>query len=388
MSDSYFDLSGFCVLPFTHQMKFSDGSVSVCCYGRTLQSDFAGQDGLGSFNSATMKSIRDNMLSGNSPSQCSNCYTMEKSGMTSPRQIENNAWKYAEDQVNSIIADYTVGKAISPISYDLRYSNTCTLKCRMCNSSSSSAINSEYSKLQQIWPQKFWTANNPRTNHDVDLTANIHKIYLAGGEPMVEPYNYKLLDTLSQTSPDMSIVINTSLNILSDKMVEILNRFTNLTLAVSIDGTGVVNDYIRNGSNFDSVIKNIELMKHHNMIFVTIVSPYNIFNLPNLIRYLQNNFPEHSQNHGINLVNDIEELMIDVIPPELRNEIINNLLSAESSSAANIGIQNVISILKQDNFNPDRFENFKKYTKILDQIRNESINEVVPELSNYFNDLP
>ena len=60
---------------------------------------------------------------------------------------------------------------VQPISYDLRYSNTCTLKCRMCNSSSSSALNAEYKKIKDRWPEKFWTVDNHRINHEIKSKA-------------------------------------------------------------------------------------------------------------------------------------------------------------------------------------------------------------------------
>ena len=208
--------SSFCILPFVHQEKKFNGTYHVCCYGDQLQSDIAADDSLASFNSDKMNRIRSDMVLGIKPSACASCYSQEDRGIYSPRLRENETWTNQSDiraVVEKCFDDYTNNLPIKPISYDLRYSNTCTLRCRMCNSSSSSALNAEYSKIQAQWPEKFWTIDNPRINHEVELHDDIQKIYLAGGEPLVEPYNLQLLENLAQHNAEVSLLINTSLNI-------------------------------------------------------------------------------------------------------------------------------------------------------------------------------
>lgn len=379
--------SSFCILPFVHQEKKFNGTYHVCCYGDQLQSDVAADDSLASFNSDKMNRIRSDMVLGNKTTACDSCYRQEDKGIYSPRLRENETWIDRHDTraaMEKCFNDYTNNLPIKPISYDLRYSNTCTLRCRMCNSSSSSALNAEYSKIQAQWPEKFWTIDNPRINHEVELHDAVQKIYLAGGEPLVEPYNLQLLENLAQHNVEVSLLINTSLNILSDRFLQALNKFKNLTLVVSIDGTDQVNDYIRHGSNFDQVIKNIRQLQHHDMMFSTCVSVYNVFNLKQLVSFIKQEFPNCT--HGIHLVNDIPELFVENVPAGLRASLIQELqtcLPGLSEFAAQ-GIQNIITTLQQDNFDSSRFHDFIKYTKILDKERNESVTEVIPQLSTYF----
>ena len=387
----YLNNSSFCVLPFIHQEKKFNGTHHVCCYGDQLQSDHNDQTSKESFNSVKINNIRDKMIAGIRPSECDSCYTLEDQNISSPRLRENHTWgnwSSTHDAIEKVFSDHLARREMKPISYDLRYSNTCTLKCRMCNSSSSSALNAEYKKINHHWPEKFWFTDNPRINHDLELHADIQKIYLAGGEPLVEPLNLELLDKLADYNPNLVILINTSLNHLSDKFVNVLNKFNYLTLVVSIDGTNDVNDYIRHGSNFDTVADNIRKIVHHDIMFSTCVSMYNIFNINKLIHFLNKEFPEHSFNHGINIVNGIEEIFVENLPYELRPEVITSLLEVLPLAAdfPKTGIQNLINLLEQQNFNPDRFDGFVKYTKILDLERNESIANIVPQLSKYFDE--
>jgi MoaA/NifB/PqqE/SkfB family radical SAM enzyme len=379
----------FCILPFIHQEKKFNGTYHVCCYGDQLQSDNPADESLASFNSDKINRIRSDMLSGTKPADCNSCYQQEHNNIYSPRLRENHTWTNWESThtaVEKCFDDFTHKNTIKPISYDLRYSNTCTLKCRMCNSSSSSALNAEYKKIQHQWPEKFWTIDNPRINHEVELHSDVQKIYLAGGEPLVEPLNLELLDKVAHHNPNLVILINTSLNHLSEKFVTVLNKFKYLTLVVSIDGTHQINDYVRNGSNFDTVIKNIRSMAHHDMIFSTCVSIYNVFNVKQLVTFINKEFP--NSGHGIHLVNDIPEVFVDNVPPELRPGLIQQLETCllEISDFSAQGIHNIITTLKQNNFDHNRFNDFIKYTKILDESRGESIINMVPELAKYFNE--
>jgi organic radical activating enzyme len=382
----------FCILPFIHQEKKFNGTYHICCYGDQLQSgpNEVCNSSLENFNSSKMKELRYSMVNNIRNSACSSCYSQEDQGMVSPRIRENTSWlkwHSTHDAIERCLDNYSSQQLMHPISYDLRYSNTCTLKCRMCNSSSSSAINAEYKKLTDKWPEKFWTVSNHKINHEVDLHSDIQKIYLAGGEPLVENLNLHLLEQVANFNDKITILINTSLNVVNDKFFNLLNRFKYLTLVVSIDGTNNVNDYIRHGSNFEIVKENIKKFSNHDIMFSTCVSMYNIFNLKDLVNFINLEFSKYSVNHSINIVNDIEELFIENVPYDLRPKLITDLkhtLTLANEFPA-VGIKNCISILEQNNFQQEKFGNFIRYTRLLDQNRNESITTVVPQLSKYFN---
>ena len=125
-------------------------------------------------------------------------------------------------------------------------------------------------------------------------------------------------------------------------------------------------------------------MAHHDLMFSTCVSIYNVFNVKQLVTFINKEFP--SSSHSIHLVNDIPEVFVDNVPPELRQDLIKELETgiAQLSEFSLQGIQNIITTLKQNNFDSNRFADFVKYTKILDETRNESVNNVIPQLAVYF----
>ena len=124
------------------------------------------------------------------------------------------------------------------------------------------------------------------------------------------------------------------------------------------------------------------------MMFSTCVNMYNIFNLIDLIEFISQEFPSKKSNHGISLVNDIEELYVENLPLELRPALIQKLrnITEKLDPQPLNGVMNLINVLEQDNFSLTKFNNFKKYTKILDSQRNESVLNIVPEYTVYFNE--
>ena len=133
--------------------------------------------------------------------------------------------------------------------------------------------------------------------------------------------------------------------------------------------------------------ENIEKFRHHNIMFSTTVSLYNIFKISELVEFTTKKYPEYY--HGINIVNDVSELFIENTPPELRTELINDLenLLEWAPDNVHVGVKNIITILKLDNFESKNFTNFIKYTSILDKERGESILDVENKFSPYFIDV-
>lgn len=376
-----------CSIPFVHQEKHFHNQHNICCYSNKRQSFNEDDNSFQSFNSKKMFYIRNKMLQGERPEECFECYNQEDAGLTSPRQRETQGWLASRNFEEALIQNinkFINNEAIIPISYDLRYSNTCTLKCRMCNPYSSSSINAENKKLTNLWSEKFQYVNNPRTNHEIVVDKNIKKIYLAGGEPLIEPYNLLFLKDLSEKNPDVKLIISTSLNNVSDDIYNILNRFTNLLLVVSIDGIDKLNNYIRHGSNWESIIKNIDCLKKHEIMFATTASLYNILDIPNIIAFFKEEYPQLC--HSIFMVNNEEELFVENLPMELRPQCIEDLeITLQSAPPCTIdGLTNLIKTLKINNFDATKFSNFIRYTKILDNSRSESILDVQPKYKKYF----
>ena len=131
----------FCSMPWVHFHVAQNGNVTPCC-----QATWGEEASFGNINNSSIdaiwrgdkiESFRNQMLKGIPHSSCSRCYEKEKSGWISLREITND--KY-ENKINELILNDFHGSVYeNPVYFDIRFSNACNLKCRICNSASSSS---------------------------------------------------------------------------------------------------------------------------------------------------------------------------------------------------------------------------------------------------------
>jgi sulfatase maturation enzyme AslB (radical SAM superfamily) len=380
----------FCAIPFTRQTLWYDGSYRLCCYtgGENISQE---QNNKKSFNSDQLKNIRTEFLNGKYPKECHECKNLSDNGLASPNMHETSTWISNEKRQQGLIKnilEFSQGKEILPHMLDLRLSNVCNLKCRPCNPSTSSAIQAEYNAhLQNDDIKKFHVGTiKQKYDHNIDdVVGELFRIYFAGGEPLIEQYNLNFLETYRNL--DTEIIINTNLTVVNDRIIQILSKFKNVIVMVSLDGIAAVNDYIRYGSKFENIIENIRTVnKLENVrIYVNFVlSMYNVFDIRNFFQYFETNFPDIFSRISISPVCTEKELFLECMPRELREPAINVLKSCLGFTTHNqYVLQDSIKILEQDNFNQTEFNNFIKYSLASDKIRNQSLVLVIPQYSPY-----
>jgi sulfatase maturation enzyme AslB (radical SAM superfamily) len=226
----------FCVLPFIHHYTDVKKERFVCCYSQE------------SINETTLTQIRTDLLNNIGVNPCNSCYKQEEDRLISSRQLANKDFLLLSDKVNQCVDDHIQGKDVLPISYDLRYSNLCNLECQICNSTVSSSIALAEGKVSPFLSYE----------PDIAINKNSIRIYLAGGEPFLIKSYIKVLESIENI--DCAIVINTNATILTEKMLLALDKFSNVTFTVSIDGYRGLNDCLRKNSNWDTIVNNIKIL--------------------------------------------------------------------------------------------------------------------------------
>jgi MoaA/NifB/PqqE/SkfB family radical SAM enzyme len=283
----------FCPLPWIHLATRPNGDVRVCC---TANASGAGiedvkdaglvkQDGMNMnlrehtieqvWNSQFMRDTRLQMLDNKIPSSCTKCFKEESSGITSKRQWETNVWQQRLD-IDSIVAETSKDGSL-PVSipyFDLRLGNMCQLKCIMCSPHDSSSWIKEwklqYPKYKTIelkkdqewdidfdytWYQKGTFLDDMRSN-----AHNIRELYFAGGEPLLIPEHYKILEFMIETGAANECVLRYNSNGLElpEKLFELWTHFKEVKFNFSIDAVGERNEYIRYPSKWVDVVTNLE----------------------------------------------------------------------------------------------------------------------------------
>jgi MoaA/NifB/PqqE/SkfB family radical SAM enzyme len=277
----------FCILPFIHFYTQPDGEVKPCCIAggfenKQLLSKYSIEE---IWNSDEYKKLRKDMLDGNRNKVCDVCYKKEDKGEYSPRHMYNDNPTYNMPTVND---DYSVNTSFQHI--DIRFSNLCNFKCRMCNHTFSSHWYEDSKKIKvgNSYIYKSGTDTKvvePSKNIVDDIIpyiSNIRTVYFAGGEPLINEQHYKLLKWMNEIESicnRVSIHYNTNLSIMKYKnynFIDYWSKFKRVHVAVSCDGVGKVGEYQRVGFNHNTFIKNLTELKKYGKSSSTVEDVYGI----------------------------------------------------------------------------------------------------------------
>ncbi len=219
-------------MAWTHQFIDSQGRVKPCCrfnQGESIKQDRnLYKNSLSTiFNDDLMKEMRTKMLNGEKVDGCIRCYEEEESGKKSLRERFNQ------------IADLQPSSEDPTITWlELAISNQCNLQCRMCDSRYSQMWFEDELKMFGRTFSKTKHATVPLNIIDEHLSS-IRHIKFTGGEPLLTPSHYEILDKLlsSGRAAEMYLNYSTNLTIMpSDQLIEIWKKFKWIEIAASFDG--------------------------------------------------------------------------------------------------------------------------------------------------------
>lgn len=192
-------------------------------------------------NSEKVKKAREQFSNGQWPDACSRCRLEEEAGLKS-RRLDRQFY----------------GPGITHL--DLRFGNSCNLKCISCYSGSSSSLNEESIEMQEnsviplhtILPQ---SVSNWYDEKFFSYFENmpLKEVALAGGEPMMIKHLPEFLERLDSS---VTIRFTTNVTIYNPKIVNILKKFKKVIMSMSIDAVGKRIEYIRYGSKWSEVETN------------------------------------------------------------------------------------------------------------------------------------
>jgi MoaA/NifB/PqqE/SkfB family radical SAM enzyme len=321
------------------------------------------------------------------PDHCSSCYKLEKIGILSARQQETVEW------ANRLNLQTTgdLDKIESPAYYEVRPSNVCNLKCRMCSPENSNLIEEEYKRLKLI-------PNDQRKieykNFDLVNFTNLKKLYVAGGEPTVSVDFYKFLDKcIQEKNTDFEFTVNTNGTKFSSKFKQQLSHFSKFGFIFSIDGYTDLNYYIRFPSDWNTIIDNAYwVMKNgHGLAFNITVSIYNVSNFYNLVEFLEREFPKtiiHCQLAETN--NDV----VSALNYPNSKAVLDNLLKIKTLKFYNNNflfnsfIDGLIDQYNKKDLVPiEQMRQFFTFNDLLDASRSVKLVDYLPELDSFRNEI-
>jgi sulfatase maturation enzyme AslB (radical SAM superfamily) len=413
----------FCMHPFTGLATREDGAIKICC--RSQPVGWIQEQTLEDvWNGAAMREVRRQVLCGERPEVCKPCFDLEDQGVESLRQRHINGVipeariTLYPNALQQLQEDYTMPFEFPTM--EIKLNNLCNLKCRMCNPLDSTSwqdwdqVKPFYEKENNyLVPTVAKLVRKPGQyigpfddtdnwwNSFEKLLPHFKRVEFAGGEPLMDPQHYKILDMLKPYGADIELKYatnGTTLGINKGRTIhDYWPHFRSVAVNVSIDGIHEVYNHIRGNSNFNDVERNIkEIQKIPNVSRVVgafTAQAGNILQAAECIDYFINEMNIVFYSHRVSYPNC---LSAQVLPQELKDEAIRRLqaVSLRVPLFDNVvkypilekitqqQIQDNINYLQakdQNNLWPD----FLEFNRRLDATRNQSLLQAVPEFKPY-----
>ena len=396
----------FCLAPWTHLHVLTTGEIFPCCMSAHQPDNAVGQlkkgDTLESaWNSEKMRTLRRRMLSGEGSELCERCYETEAVGQQSWRLSANQEFAHHFDVVQTTDESGRVEKINLPY-LDIRFSNVCNLRCRICGPKLSSSWYKDGLAMGWVAPSRsaVETASEaPEVLWEqiVPLLGRAEHFHFAGGEPLVSEEHYRILDELLRRKlHQVKLSYNTNFSRLQYRSRDILDlwrHFPNVYVQASLDGMGARGDYMRKGQVWDQIVRNRERARrecpHLDFVVLATVSIMNVLHMPDF--YKEWVEKEYITPWGMQLNILFEPLLFNIrgLPLSLKERVrekyrdfIETYLGrlGEQGRSARTYFESVLLYMDAEDW--DRLDEFRQYTMDLDVLRGERFRDVFPELAD------
>jgi radical SAM protein with 4Fe4S-binding SPASM domain len=398
------DSQTFCIYPWIHLHAYPTGEAYPCCHAEM------GVGQIGNcrnntleeiWNSPAQKQLRVDMLNETPNPACARCYEQEESGFFSGRRSAN---KHHGHHIGRVLMTEPDGQLnhFGMTYWDIRFSNLCNLSCRSCGHIFSSSWYQDQAQLAGPPWQLNNTALNIAGRDKDDMWAQlmphldyVEQIYFAGGEPLMMEEHYNILDELERRGRfDVRLIYNTNFTHTKLKDREVFDywrKFKSVAVGASLDAMGPRAEYIRKGTNWDRVRANrdqmMDVCPNVDFYISPTLSILNAHHLPDFHRIWTEQGLIRAQDLNVNILQDPAYLRVDIATPAYKEELIEKyqrhltwLRPQDPLNRATVGFESAINFLTAID-NTNLISKFWAKTNELDSIRNESLLNVIPELS-------
>lgn len=387
------------------------GNAKTCCMARDSLLDEDGREMRFNthspsqfWNSKHRREILEALDAGIQHPNCLACWEEENAGGTNSKRLrEQSLWEQYEQQYPDIMGPP------SPFYIDMKFGNTCNLRCRTCNSYNSSAWQTEqydvYFRdftdkrrfLDRFEPARIsYSDDNPILWKEFEQwILQSKRIDFYGGEPLLITKPWKMLHKCidAGVSKDQYLHCNTNGTIFpTQEQIDVFTKFKTADIAISIDGIEKAFEYMRHPAKWDVVLENIdrfyELKKKHPSIKITFCYTLSIANIDHVVefdRFVRNRY---GVDCGIwyNMLYKPEHFKITHLPKELKLNLIQKITSyiseyKESNDWQFDTLRNVATHLMTEEPIKFHFDDFFAVTEKHDKYRNEKFADFFPEWS-------
>jgi len=288
----------FCNTPWYEIHIYWNGSFGICCqeahklHANDQKYNIASMTIMDWFNSEPAKNFRSRMLRDSKNSECQRCYNEEnnngnsrrlKSNMKSvifTRSAFDDSFLQSPGQKHFAHSFDNQGHTNTyPIDLHIDLGNYCNLACKMCNSSASSTIASQNVKWGIESDRQYlgsdWTKNNDVWNNfkqQILSIPNLNNIHFMGGETLLTNRFEDFVDTMIKHQRyELCFSFVSNGTVYNPGLVEKLKKFRRVGFEISIESLEQHNSYVRQGTDTNQVLRNINrYLEHCNNSSITV----------------------------------------------------------------------------------------------------------------------
>lgn len=414
----------FCMHPFTGLATREDGAIKICCRSQPI--GWIQKESLEEvWNGEKMREVRRQVLNNERPDVCKPCFDLEDQGVQSLRQrhtagvIPEARVNLYPDALNALNDDFTMPFELPTM--EIKLNNLCNLKCRMCNPLDSTSwkdwdqVTEFYKKennylvptiekMVNIPGQYIGPFDDSKNWWDsfTKLLPHFRRVEFAGGEPLMDPYHYKILDLLAPYGKNIELKYATNGTTLGIKGGRTIHdywpKFKSIAVNVSIDGIHNVYEYIRGNGKFSEIEENVKVFKSFpnvsRVVGAFTVQANNILQICDVIDYFLNDMGIVFYSHRVNYP---MSLSAQTLPPELKAKVVSDLEDMKTKILDYAVIQENELLKKvtlqqiQDNINflqakcmyDSHWQDCVEFNRRLDKTRDQDFLSANPEFKQY-----
>ena len=397
----------YCPLPFNHLYVHPTNMASVCCAFRKGEEKKGGLPNIKDYknlgdhlNHPFVKDIQQKMLKGEKVPGCATCYYAEEHGYESMREKEIYTWH------KETFRDFTPPDLDNPkLDFlEMTFGNYCNLACRTCHSDLSHNWIDDEKELKKRGLMDKNEGHTKRINiekewHPDDFK-DLQYIKITGGEPMLHPDFPKFMAQLEQKNIYCFIFTNASW-VPKKRIFDMMKNFKYLQVFLSVDGTGTVQEYMRHNAKWDITEKSVrKWMEWSTTVDNVQISWAPTWSLMNANYYIETcnwwlglteELLRGTSGESWNLVKTnfifgppIYQMSLLSNKEELKQKATDYIEELKNSDV--IGIDHIIEMTEayikffdKDAGNDDhKLKSYYKMTEALDDIRGQSLKEMIP----------
>lgn len=221
---------------------------------------------------------------------------------------------------------------------------------------------------------------------------DLRRLYITGGEPLINHRTAEIIKYLidRKASGNIEVEFSTNCTHVDRDFLQSLRNFRHAQFFLSLDSVGATYEYIRYPARWETIDRNVRILKsefNFRCFAVPVVQIYNLFNLLDVLEYSE----AVGLEFGLNILHTPEHLAIKNLPPITRKAAAAKLLDYAAKHGRSEHIVHIVSLGQyleslQGPGDAEQLREFMVFTNDLDASRGQSIKNALPDLCQMLED--